>query len=170
MITPEVRAQRMTDLRRQGVSLPYLSPEDLASDWPPRSMRETLWLSHLYDRPTQRMAEDHPFELASVQESWDKSKPFVEGANERKADREAAAKAEQDARAQVDADQRASDAERVKAELRNRYLSLPGTSETEFDHEYPQQLADHRRRELERAEREGEQAHKAMADLVRANL
>jgi hypothetical protein len=170
MVTIEERRTRYQELRRRGISLPRLTDEQLAAPTPPPSLVDHPWLAYLYDRPTERTFSGHVLALGPVQAAWDSSDRFVTGQLALQAEREAAARAEQAARIKADNDQRQTDANRLKDELRDRFLGLPGTTPEEFESQYPQLLADHRQRQLHEIERTDQAARADMARLVRSAL
>ena len=89
---------------------------------------------------------------------------------DRRKEREAAEAEAQRQREVEDAARREQEAEQLKAELRCTYLALPGTTAADFEREFPQLLADHRRREMERLEREGDAATQAMRRTIWAAM
>lgn len=168
-ITPEIRRERMAELRRDGVYMPPLSAEDLAKDFPPTQfLREHLQLAYLYDRPGgRRHEEEHTYLLKLTQEAWDKSKPHVDWVRERKAELAAKAKAEEQAKADADKAKREQEAAEVKAKLRDRYLSMPGTNADQFEDMYPTILEDHQRREMAERSTAEDRAREAMRSSLR---
>ncbi len=68
---------------------------------------------------------------------------------ERRKEREAVNVAAQRERETAETARRGQEAEQLKGELRQRFLSLPGTTPADFEREYPTLLADHRRRAMD---------------------
>lgn len=105
--------------------------------------------------------------MEQAQAAWDQFEAQNQRADEVRAEREAREADAQREREAADAAKRTQEAEALKGELKTRYLMLPGTNEADFETEYPQLLADHRRRELERIERDGDAASQAMRRMLR---
>ena len=167
MKTVDERRQRLSEISRRGIAVPSAAHIAVEEAVPPASLREWPWWAHVWDRPTRTTWTQNPSMLEYVQEEWDKGEGFVSTQNELRAEREARnAEAQSEADA-TDAARRQVDADQLKAKLRDQYLSLPGTSEQDFERDYPQLLQDERRRELDRLDRLGDDATLELRRVVR---
>ena len=152
MITTEQRRERIHELRNEGIAVPSAVYGALDQDRAPSDLlRSWTWSSHLWDRPVLSQYRGIENALASDQDAWDLAAQSIAGSLELRAERHAREAAVQRQRGDEDAALRASEADQVKADLRARFLRLPGTTAEEFELEYPTLLSDQRRRELDKA-------------------
>lgn len=168
MTTPEQRRQRIGELVGEGITVPLAVYAAIDQDRPPADLlRSWHWSSYLWDRPAAKAYAGIENALAGDQAQWDTNRAIVKGQLELRAERKAREAAEEKQRAERAEAYRVSQADQVKAELRARYLALPGVSEQDFEREYPTLLADHRRREMDRLESEGK---RAVANVIRTSF
>lgn len=129
---------------------------DLDAPWPLATIRATKqpWTA-LWPRPTAATWPGDRAQLAAAQAEWDaaddETLAFYRWSNEQRAAREAAEAAKTQARVEAELDA-------LKAQLRQRFLALPGATPEEFETEWPTLLADHRRAALREEDREAAQA------------
>lgn len=146
----EAKAQR---LRNEGVSVPHTLAYELAKPIPSAQIQAWSWWPFFFDRPSRRTAPDaQEWDIQNAQKAWDTQQPFVANSVARMDERARQAAEAQRQREAEDAALRASEASQIKAELRARFLRLPGTTEQEFEREFPTLLSDQRRRELNTAD------------------
>lgn len=167
MITTEERIRRYNELRKLRIHVPYLQEDDLAVIIPPSSMQDHHWLAYLWDEPSARDLQDRPFLLAPLTAKWEKSRTFVTGQLELRAEREAAVKKADADKASADVARRTQEASNTKSELRARYLSLPGTTDADFETAYPTLLDEHRRQLMNDQSAADQRARDVMRNLVR---
>jgi hypothetical protein len=155
MTTSEMRKQRLEALRAEGVRIPWqLDEEQLGWEAPSVALQEqwTPWC-RVWDRPEQS-------DQAAA--NWDRAQHTLELNAEIVARRTSESAAKERDQAAQEAAQRAEDADRIKAHLRARFLSLPGTTPEQFEEQYPTLLAEHHRQEMARPDDAGERARRAM--------
>jgi len=102
-------------------------------------------------RTAYRTAATNSFEEDAIRRNVEDLEPLLESAEANEALRvkhAAERKNAEDAKTEA---HRVAAEEAIKAQLRTRYLSLPGTTEADFEREYPALLADHHRREMAKA-------------------
>src|SRR5680860_34898 len=138
MNTGEQRQQRLNEGTARGISIPQHFYRELDQAVPSAQVRQHSWHAHIWPRPSAATWGQDERYLPKAQAEWDRSQSFLKGQQERDAEREqqeAAAKKERDA---ADAAKRQQDAERLKNELRGRFLTLPGTTDQDFESAYPE--------------------------------
>ena len=160
----DAKAQANADrLKADGVNVPHDLAYALQKPIPEPKHLEWGWYAHFWPRPDRRTCPDAPdWQLNRAQEAWDKSEEFVKARLEMRAERDAKKAAEAKAAAEADKARREQEARELKAELRERFMALPGTSEADFEAQYPTLLADHRRQLM--------QAQATADEQVRAEL
>ncbi len=118
---------------------------------PSREVRDSplgVWVE-IWDRPVRRDAgplTDAAFD--ALVEDYDRHTERNRYFAEQRKKREAAEAKERQEREAQDTARREAEAQQLKAELRGRYLRLPGTTAAEFEREYPSILAEQRRQQM----------------------
>lgn len=166
-ITPELRKERMAELRKSGIYMPHLTEEQLASPIPPQVILDGLHYAYLYDEPRQRDLDGTYIRLEVLEAAYAKSKGHVDWWLTRRAEREAEAKRAEAEKAAADKAKREQEAVALKAQLRDRYLSMPGTNADQFEAMYPTLLEDHQRREMAERSIAEDRAREAMQAVIR---
>ena len=156
-VTPETpagarRLEAIRELLRAGTVPEWwarLAAPHADAVYPPREVRERFagaW-ARVWPRPRRA---DHPAvtdaAFEAIVSGWDAERARADHFDRLRAEREAAAQAEAEAHKAANDARRAQDAETVKAQLRARFLSIPGTNEEAFEDAYPDLLRDHQRR------------------------
>lgn len=156
-------AEKAATLRKDGVWVPPGLASELAKPLPSTQVQGWNWWAHFAPRPSARTAPDaYEGTLRHAQELWDKSKQHVDNMLEFRAERAAADAAKQKASQEADDARRAAELDQLTAEIRTRFLAMPGTTEAEFQRELPALLSDHRRQEMGRADDEARASMRAM--------
>lgn len=121
---------------------------DVLKEFPSEPTRQFSGWSSVWPRPTRHNWPYHENLFDTMAAAWDRDDENEKARaadqakrDQEKADAAAELKAADDAR-------RAADAEQVKAEIKQRYMSLPGTTLAGFEKEYPAILEEHRRQQL----------------------
>lgn len=171
MATREQRQARLRELQDERIGIPGAVYSALDQDVPPLALiRDWAWASYIWDRPTRSTWTDADWGLEGAQSEWDKGRDSIKGRLALRADRKAQeARAERD-RAAEDVARRTAEADQIKAELRDRFLRMPGTTPAAFEEQFPALLADHQRSEMQRLDQEGDRARQAMAAHTRRSL
>ncbi len=168
----EKRYERIQELSRAGRASQWWVGKALNEadkPYPSPAVRSHPAWARAWDRPRSATWDSYA-SIDRAQEEWDRHDAMNTRADEARQEREERNAEAQRQRETEDAAKREQEAQQMKAELKARYLAMPGTSEADFEAEYPTLLADHRRREMERNEREADASAQAMRRLVRSSF
>ncbi len=162
------RYDKLVALRRRRIFVPQQAFDDVERTVPRHTVREWSWYADVWPCPNAWNARDlSDHDLQRAQARWDTSETHVKGQREALAELEAKKAADAKAKADAETARRAGELDQLKADMKARYLQLPGTTEAEFEADFPQLLADERRRQMADS---GDAAREAMRQMTRRAL
>jgi hypothetical protein len=150
--------QRISDARAKlpaGVIIPRHVADDLGAGRrrPSPASRTWPWWPLVFPRPSTATWNGADWALSAPQDEYDaaerRATAMRDGSQAIAATRQAQAAHDQEERDEAANARCDAQADQVKAELRARYLALPGTTQADFETAYPELLADLRRQQLE---------------------
>lgn len=151
----EQRRQKLVEIKKLRIPVPYQVEMDIEKDSPSSAARQWSWWAHVWSRPSASTWDPMlSGNLAKAQENWDTSRAFVDTRLEAAAEREQAQKAQQ---AEEEAKRKAKKAEEsaaLDAQLRSSFLATPGATEEDWERSRDRVREDHLMREAGRADDE----------------
>jgi hypothetical protein len=163
----ETRRTKLNELLCKGIAIPYSVHLSIEKDHPSADVYQWGWWAYLWDRPHARTWTRTEWGLDHAQERWDESQKHVTAMRTLEAERHARETEAQREHDRREAARRQHQADTLNAELRRRYLGVPGASDADFEREFPTLLVDHNRREMERLD---QQSRQSMQSLIRNNF